>query len=221
MDEINQKDKYQETFETWNHLAALYQEKFMDLNIYHGTYLEFCKQLRNEEASILEIGCGPGNITQFLLSQNPRFKIHGIDIAPNMIALAQKNNPTAKFEVMDYRQINQLNNKYDGIIGGFCLPYLSEIECKELISNARLLLNQQGLIYLSFVEGSPDGSEFKTSFAGRVYFQYHRLETILEDLYMQGFQHIQTYKVDYPRGEGQIEKHTIIIAQMPKIIEEY
>ena len=32
------KDKYTETFETWDKVAKLYQDLFMDLNLYDDTY---------------------------------------------------------------------------------------------------------------------------------------------------------------------------------------
>jgi trans-aconitate methyltransferase len=121
----NTMDRYKETFETWNNIASIYEDKFMKLDLYNDTYDYICNSITKQKAKLLEIGCGPGNITKYLLSQRPDFDIFGIDIAPNMIELAKKNNPTAKFAVMDSRQINRLETKYDGIIGGFCLPYLS------------------------------------------------------------------------------------------------
>lgn len=52
----------------------------------------------------------------------------GIDIAPNMVVLAIRNNPTGIFSVMNCRNIGDSDGKFDGIIGGFCLPYLSKEE---------------------------------------------------------------------------------------------
>ena len=74
-----------ETFETWNKIALLYQNKFMDFELYNETYDFICNSIIKEKAKILEIGCGPGNITKYLLSKRPDFNIYGIDIAPNMI----------------------------------------------------------------------------------------------------------------------------------------
>ncbi len=145
-------DRYKETFDTWNNIASIYQDKFMELGLYNDTYNYICNSIEKPKAKLLEIGCGPGNITKYLLSKRPEFDIFGIDIAPKMIELAKMNNPKAHFAVMDSRQINKLETKYDGIIAGFCLPYLSLIESNELISNAYNLLNDNGLIYLSFVE---------------------------------------------------------------------
>jgi trans-aconitate methyltransferase len=94
-------DRYKETFETWNKVASLYEDKFMDLDLYNDSYDFICNLITKDNAKLLEIGCGPGNITKYLLSKRPDFNIFGIDIAPNMIELAKKNNPAASFAMMD------------------------------------------------------------------------------------------------------------------------
>jgi predicted TPR repeat methyltransferase len=205
-------DKYQETFDTWNNIASIYQDKFMDLDLYNATYDNICHTVTKHRAQLLDIGCGPGNITRYLLDQRPDFDIFGIDIAPNMIALAKKNNPTARFAVMDSRQIDQLNKKFDGIIAGFCLPYLSTSEAQDLINHASCLLNDQGLIYLSFVEGEPDKSDFKTGSGGRVYFYYHRLNDLKAQLNYAHFEDIKIVQVPYKTSETTFDTHTVLTA---------
>ena len=206
-------DKYEETFETWNNIASIYQDKFMDLNLYNDSYDFICNSLTIYKAKLLEIGCGPGNISKYLLSKKPDFDILGIDIAPNMIELAKVNNPTATFKVMDSRQIINLDSKYDGIICGFCLPYMSPAESNELISNSYDLLNENGLIYLSFVEGDADKSDFKVSAGGRVYFQFHSLDGLKTQLIKMKFDEVETFKVKYKTSETEFDIHTILIAK--------
>lgn len=208
-------DKYQETNDTWNNLASLYQDKFMDLALYNDTYDYICHSLTQPKAKLLDIGCGPGNITRYLLSQRPDFDIFGIDLAPNMIELARKNNPTARFAVMDVRHIHRLETKYDGIIAGFCLPYLSPAESHTLIEATYDLLNKDGLIYLSFVEGDPDQSGFKTGSGGRVFFQYHPMDDLQAHLIRTGFDDIKTFRVRYPTTETAFDIHTILTARKP------
>jgi len=206
-------DKYKETFETWNNIASIYQSKFMELDLYKDTYDLICNSIDKPKAKLLEIGCGPGNITKYLLSKRQDFDIFGIDIAPNMVELARVNNPSGHFAVMDCRQINNLDSKYDGIIVGFCLPYLSHSESIELFSNSYDLLNDKGLIYLSFVEGEPDKSDFKVGSGGRVYFYYHKLDEIKSQLSKFKFGEIKTFKVKYKISETEFDIHTIIIAK--------
>ena len=164
------EEKYQETFATWNRLASLYEEKFMDLNLYNTTYDFFCENIVNENPQILELGCGPENITKYLISKRPDFNIYATDIAPAMIALAQKNNPEAKFELMDSRNIGALPARFEGIVSGFVIPYLSPQDCMKLIADSYKLLNDHGIFYLSFVEGAPDSSRFLTSGSGEQIF---------------------------------------------------
>ncbi len=207
-------DRYKETFESWNKIASLYQEKFMDLDLYNESYDFICNSIIKEEAKILEIGCGPGNITKYLLSKRSDFNIHGIDVAPNMIELAKKNNPTGNFSVMDSREISEIKTKFDGIICGFCLPYLSESDCEKLIYDSYNLLNKNGLIYLSFVEGLPNESKFQVRSNGdRIYFYYHNLEKLKAKLIDKEFKEIKIFKVDYKKSETEKEIHTILTAK--------
>ncbi len=136
-------DPYQETFETWNKVASLYEENFMDLDLYNVSYDFIINSVNKVNAKVLEIGCGP----KYLLSKRPDFDIFGIDIAPNMVELAKKNNPLASFAVMDSSNINEIQSKFDAIICGFCLPYLSESDRDKLIQDANNLIINNDLTF--------------------------------------------------------------------------
>jgi len=206
-------DRYNETFETWNKIASIYQDKFMDQELYNDTYDFICNSIKKSNAKILEIGCGPGNITKYLLFKRPDFEIFGIDIAPKMIEFAQKNNPSARFKVMDSRKISELKESYDAIVCGFCLPYLSQKDSEKLFFDSSNLLNNHGLLYLSFVEGDPDKSDFKVGISGdRVYFYFHKLSEIIKQLTENHFENIKVVKVAYPTSENEKDIHTIITA---------
>ncbi|MEO7175580.1 MAG: class I SAM-dependent methyltransferase [Saprospiraceae bacterium] len=208
------KNLNNESAETWNKIASLYESKFMDLDLYNVTYDMFCEALRSANCKVLEIGCGPGNIARYLLQQRPELSILGIDLAPNMITLAAKNNPSAEFRAMDCRDISSLEDKYDGIICGFCLPYLSEDEMNKLLANCHDLLSPQGILYLSFVEGDPQDSGYKTGSSGdRTYFYFYTIEQIKSALLNNGFESIEAIMVNYPRGEDTIEEHTILLCR--------
>ncbi len=206
-------DKNTETQVTWNKLAAIYQDKFMKLDLYNDSYDYFIDCLPKSNAKLLELGCGPGNISQYLLSKRANLDIFGIDLAPKMIELARLNNPKARFAVLDVREIDKLNAGFDGIIGGFCLPYLSGEECVKLIRQSFTLLNNTGILYLSFVAGDPLDSGFKTGSGGRVYFYYHRLQDLVDAVQDVGFSDIKVFNVNYMTSDKATDVHTILIAQ--------
>ncbi|WP_316806507.1 class I SAM-dependent methyltransferase [Pedobacter agri] len=207
-------DRYKETFETWNKVAIRYQEKFMDLDLYNESYDLICNSIPKKNAKILEIGCGPGNITKYLLSKRPDFDVLGIDIAPNMIKLARKNNPRASFQSMDVRKIDQIKLKFDGIVCGFCLPYLSQSDSLKFIKNCSNLQAAKGIIYISFVEGEPNKSGFQIASNGeRSFFYFHHLNDLKEQLTAHKYGDFHVLKVEYRRTVAETEIHTIITAK--------
>lgn len=206
-------DKYKITFEAWNKVAQLYQEKFMDLKLYDVTYDIFCELILERHPEILEIGCGPGNITRYMLSVRPDFNILGIDVAPNMVDLARRNNPVAQFEVMDVRNMDKLKTKFDGIVCGFCLPYLSKEDCQKLIEDCKNLLTDEGIVYLSFVEGNYNNSGYQFGSSGdKTYFYYHELENLSANLNENGFEIMNLQHKHYDKKD-EVETHTILIAR--------
>src|ERR1700750_3450814 len=110
--------------EAFDKSAKIYQDKFMDVSLFAETFNFFCDQIKAEDAQILDIACGPGNITKYILDRKPDYQVLGIDLSPKMLDLAQANNPSALFQLMDCRDIGQIGKRFDGIICGFCLPCL-------------------------------------------------------------------------------------------------
>ncbi len=207
-------DKYKETFETWNKVASLYRDKFMDLDLYNETYDFICDSIQKEKAKLFEIGCGPGNITKYLLSRRPDFDLFAIDVAPNMVEIARQNSPAASFAVMDCRQIEKIDAKFDGIICGFCIPYLAPPDAKKLIFDCANKLDRNGLLYISFEEGDSGNSGYRIGSNGdRIYFYYHSINEIQDYLVAGKFDIIKIFEIVYERSESHKEIHKIVIAK--------
>lgn len=208
-------DRYQITFQTWDKVANVYQDIFMDMELYNDTYNAFCNLIEKPSAKIFEIGCGPGNITKYLLAQRPDFKIEAIDVAWNMIKLAQANNPQATFRVMDCREIDTITEKFDGIMCGFTIPYLSEEDCTKLIKDSAELLNSGGIFYCSAIEGNYENSGFEAGSnpENKMFVYYHQEGTLKKFLTENGFEIVETFRKKYQRSDGVISTHLILIAR--------
>ncbi|MBI1227908.1 MAG: methyltransferase domain-containing protein [Bacteroidetes bacterium] len=199
----------------WDNIANIYNDKFMDLDLYDDTYDAFIQSINKPNASIFEIGCGPGNITRYFLRKQPDFNITGIDLSSNMIELAKQNNPNAKFEVMDCRDIDRINEKYDGIVCGFCLPYLSKEETAKLVKDCANLLNQEGLLYLSAIEDDYKKSGYETSSDGRfkMFVYFHQADFLEECFSKNGFELMEIKRKIYPKPGDRKDTHLIYIAR--------
>lgn len=185
----------------------------MELDLYDDTYKRFCDLLPTPAASVLEIGCGPGNITRRILTINPDLKILATDISKNMVDLAKRNNPGIEAQVLDCRYLKDFDTKRERIICGFTIPFLSKIDCTNLIANCSLLLKEKGILYLSFVAGDYEKSGFKTATKGdRVYFYYHKLNKVKQDLALNHLVVVDIYNKDFSKSDGESETHTVLVA---------
>lgn len=205
------------TIQTWDKLAQKYQEKFMDVELYNDSYDLFCKTIGNDSACILEIGCGPGNITKYLLTKQPNYKILATDVAPSMIALGKINNPTAEFKVWDARNICQIDQKFDAVMCGFCMPYLSKEESIQMIKDSWGLLNKDGILYFSTIENDYDKSELQTSSDGQhtMFVYYHQADYLQQAVDECGFETINKLRIEYPKPNGIVDTHLIFIVRKP------
>lgn len=207
-------DPYKITSDSWNAVASLYKDKFMDLDLYNATYDAFCKLVYKPGASVFEIGCGPGNITRYLLSKRPDFNIEAIDVAPNMVELAKSINPGAVFKVMECRGLDGISGPFDGIVCGFCIPYLSGADCAKLLKDCARLLAPGGVLYLSAIEGdeAQSGYEYSSNGQHKTYVYYHSTHHLQNRLMESGFRAVEPVRIDYSKAGGTQQVHLVFIA---------
>lgn len=206
-------DKTRIAIDVFNKLATEYQDKFMNVDSFSDTFDIFCEKIQKQNADVLELACGPGNITKYLLNKRPDLKILGTDLAPNMIRLAKINVPAAEFQLMDCREIEMLNKKYDAIMCGFCLPYLSREEAFKLIVDASKLLNSSGILYLSTMEDDYNNSGFRKGSQGdEIYMHFHEADYLVAELEKNNFTITDLKRKDYPERDGSITIDLVIIA---------
>lgn len=209
-------DKTKLARDLFDAFAQVYQDKFMEMDLHHDSFDLFCEALPKEGARIFEIACGPGNITRYLLRQRPDLNILGIDLAPKMVALAKQNNPTADFQVMDCRAIHQIKESFDAVMCGFALPYISKEETLQLIADVALMLETNGVFYLSTMEDDYSKSGLKGPSSGgeqRVYMYYHQADYLIEALKLNGFKLLHTLRKNYPEADGSTTVDLVLIAR--------
>lgn len=203
----------QNTIQTWNQLALQYQDKFMDVHLYDDSYDLFGGAIDKKDASILEIGCGPGNITKYLLGKHPDYKILVTDVAPSMVELAEINNPFAEFQILDARDISRISKKFDAVICGFCMPYLSKEESIQLIKDSQNLLNDKGIFYFSIIENEYEKSGYQTSSDGQhtMFVYYHQADYLQEVLKACNFEIVHLLRIKYIKPNDVFDTHLIFI----------
>ena len=205
--------------ELFNEIALVYEERFMNVDRYAAHLARFCELIFAEEAEILELGCGPGNLTRHLLGLRPSFRILATDAAPAMIELAKKNNPGTACRVLDCRDLKGITSLYHGIICGFVMPYLSKEEAIKLLNDLNVRLRDGGILYISTAAGNYTESEWKGPSDGgddQVYFHYYSREDLHKLLEESNFDIIEIQLQDYEHPDGTILKDLLVLAKKPQ-----
>lgn len=183
-----------------------YEERFMDVSLYADSFDQFLSLLpANKEPHLMDLGCGPGNVTHYLLGKRSELQIIGVDLAPAMIEKAQKNNPTACFVLSNSQVVLEKSARLHGIVAGFLLPYLSVEEVARLFHTAAKTLFPGGVIYVSTMEDDYASSGLKTNSSGDQVNMYYYTEKQLELLLTQaGFTIEWTDRKTYVYNESEV-----------------
>ncbi len=188
----------------------------MNIDSYQIHFDKFCDLIQNKKPKILELACGPGNITGYLRQKFQDSEIVAIDLAPRMIDIAKRMVSRVDFRVMDVREITTLNVQFDSIMCSFCLPFLSKEDTSRLISDCSKMLESKGLLYISTMEGDESKAGFEsTSFSGdsKVYFNYYKQTDLERALSNNGFSIEYNIHQDYLELNGNTTIDLIMIAK--------
>ncbi|MBL9135365.1 MAG: class I SAM-dependent methyltransferase [Verrucomicrobiales bacterium] len=199
--------------ESFHRLADLYREKFMDLTLYHDSYRIFCDHLPRPKSSVLDAACGPGNVARFLLGYRPDLEVLGLDLAPRMVELATSAVPGARFRHFDVRHLGRLEERFDGIVCAFGLPYLTTDSARTFIAEASERLLPGGVLYLSTVLGDPSASGVHRHSSGEEFHvTYHTETDLLATLERHGFRVVHRIHLASPIQASQVTTDLIVIA---------
>ena len=214
-DQKNKMENFELSVQRFNEFAEEYASRFDNVTGYIEQLTHFCSLVKSDNPRILELACGPGNVTGFLKNRFPNSRILAVDLAPKMIEIAKNLLPDVDFRVMDVRDISMIPDRFDAVMCSFCLPFLSKTDSAKLIADCAKCLVSGGVLYVSTMEGNEDRAGYEaTSFSGdaEIYFNYHQ-QTDLEQAFEQsGFEIRQLKLQDYIEPDGSVTTDMIFIA---------
>ncbi|MBU6341149.1 MAG: methyltransferase domain-containing protein [Bacteroidetes bacterium] len=207
-------DYAHEAAQVFDKHAAWYEKKFMDQSKYQPGFDLFAQHLP-ANAAVLELACGPGNTCQATRNKRPDLAWLGIDLAPNMVDLAKKNNPDAQFQCMDIRDVRKLDQKFQGVMGAFCLPYLDKMAVEQLISDLCPLLLPNAYLYWSTMEDNYacSGYEYTSDKSDRICMHYYLEQDLKIMLEKCGIEIIHSSRLPYQKRDGTDGDELILIAR--------
>ena len=97
---------------------------------------------------VADMGCGPGQIAQFLSGCG--LEVSGFDLSPQMVAVAQRLNPELNFAVGDMRKLEVAAGAFSGIVAFYSIIHLQRAEVRGVFRELGRALQPGGLLLASF-----------------------------------------------------------------------
>ncbi|NUP27570.1 MAG: class I SAM-dependent methyltransferase, partial [Nocardia sp.] len=91
---------------------------------------------------VADIGCGPGRIAGFLATQ--RTRVHGIDLSPEMVAVARKRFPEIDFDVGSMTALDIADGTRAGLVAWYSLIHIPPPERGGVLAEFRRVLRPGG-----------------------------------------------------------------------------
>ena len=100
---------------------------------------------------VADVGCGPGYVTRHL--HDAGVDVFGIDLSPEMIAIARRDHPDLRFEVGTMTDLDLADNSVVGIVAFWSVIHVPDHAIPGVFEEFRRVLRQQGLLLVGFHVG--------------------------------------------------------------------
>ena len=209
----------QNNLDAYNESAESFDKKIGSLSNYNEAYSVLASCLKPGD-DVLDTACGPGNISRFLDKKVPELKFTMMDLSQEMLKISKRYLPNAGILCGDICSFS-LGKKFDAVINGFGLPYLTPEEACRHFEAVYNHLKSGGIYYLSFMnvneKNHPD-EKFYTqtehpSFNpdSTITVTYHSQDVVEEQLKKAGFSMLRKWNLDYKEPDGSITTDVVMI----------
>jgi trans-aconitate methyltransferase len=147
---------------------------------------------------VLDLGCGPGHESMRL--DKAGAKVTGIDFSEKCINIARQRCPQCKFDVKDFRILDEAYGKFEGVFACASLIHISPTELGEVLSNVKKVLVDGGYVAIVIVEGEGINEKFSILEVegrklNRTFYQY-TLNYLLEEAEKAGLEYVREGYLD-------------------------
>ncbi|OZV76725.1 SAM-dependent methyltransferase [Micromonospora echinospora] len=143
--------------QAYGSVADLYIELFGTSQQVHADDLAFIgRHLSNRSGTVLDLGCGPGHITNYLRSLG--VDAQGIDMVPEFIAHARAAYPDGRYQLGSLEKLDVANHSVAGILAWYSLIHLPWQQLGGVLDGFRRVMAPAGTLVVGFFDGDEVGA---------------------------------------------------------------
>jgi len=100
---------------------------------------------------VADVGCGPGYVTGYL--HGAGVDVFGIDLSPEMVAIARRDYPDLRFEVGTMTDLDLADESVVGMIAFWSVIHVPDYAIPRVFGQFRRVLRPHGLLLVGFHVG--------------------------------------------------------------------
>jgi uncharacterized protein YceH (UPF0502 family)/SAM-dependent methyltransferase len=211
---VSVEERDSEVLTTYGGVACDYADALVDeLDV-----LPFERWLLEEVASrasgpVVEVGCGPGHVTAFLAGLGA--DASGLDLTPEMVAVARQRFPDVAYAVGDLRQLMRPTSApgWSAVLAWYSLIHLSPDELPEAVASLARPLAPGGQLVIALHTGG--GTRRVTEWFGHhvgLTFVLHDRSAVLDAVRAAGLSGITWYHRGPVADRGETSERLYVLA---------
>ncbi|WP_320066856.1 class I SAM-dependent methyltransferase [Micromonospora sp. RTGN7] len=133
-------------------VAELYIELFGTSQQVHADDLAFIgRHLADRPGPVLDLGCGPGHITDYLRSLG--VDATGIDMVPEFLTHARAAHPSGRYQLGSIESLDVADHSIAGILAWYSLIHLPPQDLDGVLAEFRRAMAPAGRLVLGLFDG--------------------------------------------------------------------
>jgi len=137
---------------SYDRVSSDYTEHFRDEMLkkpFDRKMLDWLAERVGDRGTICDMGCGPGQIAQYLFEHG--VKSCGVDLSPGMVNSARELNPDIPFEQGDMLALDNIaDNSYGGIAAFYSIIHIPRPTLNQALREFKRVLCPEGTLLLTF-----------------------------------------------------------------------
>jgi len=166
-------------------------------------------------ARVLDVGCGTGVPSAGMMVESG-MDVVGIDVSVEMLKLARRNVPGARFVAMDVLELDSSLGDFDAAVAFFSLLMLRRADIPAVLRRLRAVVRPGGVVALGMVEGDLDYAPIQFLGADMSVTAYPRadLEAMLTDEGLE-IREVDVEEFEPATPDAYPERQVFVYCRMP------